>query len=291
MKHWLKNKRIDAYLAAIIISSVTLGVVTLWIMAQQYRSLHIFTFSMVIFALVLILIIGSYLSTQNLQRQMEVTKLKSDFVSAVSHELKTPLSAIRLLAERLVKLSPEENLKQKEYISLILKQSYHLSHLISNILDFSKSEEGKEKFTFEKTDLSELLKKSIEEYPAALIRPDCALKLNIAAGLPLCSVDKEALSRAFINLLDNALKFSPADGTVTINIDKTNEEIFIEVIDHGPGLDEEESKKIFEPFYHSGKGTGLGLTLAKNSIEAHRGKLVFTSAKGQGSKFKIILPL
>ncbi|MFA4843011.1 MAG: hypothetical protein WC658_04165, partial [Candidatus Omnitrophota bacterium] len=104
LKHWLKNKRIDAYLAAIIISSVTLGVVTLWIMAQQYRSLHykimagpiagqaiqevigsfsritILTFSMVIFALVLILIIGSYLSTQNLQRQMEVTKLKSGFV-------------------------------------------------------------------------------------------------------------------------------------------------------------------------------------------------------------------
>lgn len=315
MKSWWKQKRIDVYLAAVIIPSVILSVLALWTLFSQYNFINsklktaealslsesspfgffsqisILAFSMIIFALLLILVIGSYLSTHDLQRQLELARLKDDFVSTVSHELKTPLTSIRLLAERLVKLPPEEAAKHKEYHSLILTQSYRLSHLINNILDFSKLREGKQTYKFEKIDLNKLARESIEEYPASFIRADCKLEIDLAGDLPLFYLDKESISRAFINLLDNALKSSPAGGVIKINTRKINEEAHLEVIDQGPGIDDTEKKKIFERFYHTGEGTGLGLTIARHIVEEHQGRIELESQKGKGSKFKIILPL
>lgn len=297
-----------------IIPSVILGAFALWALVRQYNfikrlrleqmlpsteidwlgsfsQISTFAISMVILALLLILIIGSYLSTHDVQKQLEITRLKSDFISTVSHELKTPLTSIRLLAERLVKLTPEEIAKQKEYHNLILEQSYRLSHLINNILDFSKSEEGGQKYKFEKADLTNLIRQSIQDYPVKLIRPDCNLEINLAEGLPLLYLDMEAISRAFINLLDNALKFSPSAGIIKINVYKTNEEVFIEVIDQGPGIEDKERKKIFERFYHTGKGTGLGLKIAHHIVKGHHGRIELESQLYKGSAFKIILPL
>jgi len=316
LKSGWKNRRIDVYIAAVIIPSIILAVFAMWSLLQQYNFVNytlknrdnlaftegevfgsfgrvsIFAFSMIIFSLILILIIGSYLSTHDVQRQLEVAKLKSDFVSTVSHQLKTPLTSIRLLAERLLKLKPEEVDKQKEYHSLILAQSHQLSHLIANILDFSKLEqEGMEKYTLENADLSQLIKKSIEDYPVSLIRPDCPLELNIDSDMPLFYIDKQALSRAFINLLDNALNFSPPGGVIGITIRKTATEALIEVTDQGPGIEEEEKKKIFERFYHKGKGTGLGLPLVRHIVEGHNGRVELESKKGKGSTFRIVLPL
>lgn len=311
-----KQKRIDVYLAAVIVPSIILAVVTLWLLARQYNSISyhlksisglssaedellgtfsrvsIFAFSMVILALLLILIIGTYLSTHDVQKQLEVAKLKSDFVSTVSHELKTPLTSIRLLAERLLNLKPEESSKQKQYHHLILTQSYHLSHLIGNILDFSKLEqEGREKYSFEQADLAEALREAINDYPAKLTRPDCSVELNIASDLGLFFFDKQAILRALTNLLDNALKFSPSGGKIIINAGKSGSEAFIEVIDQGPGIEKKEQEKIFERFYHTGKGTGLGLTLVRHIVEAHQGKVKLESKQGKGSKFRIALPL
>ena len=314
MKSWWKQKRIDVYLAAVIIPSIILSVLALWALVRQYEIINyilktspaslpeadwlnslgrigIFSFSMIVFALLLILLIGSYLSRRDIQRQLELTQLKNDFISTVSHELKTPLTSIRLLAERLVKLTPEEIAKQKEYHSLILEQSYHLSHLIENILDFSKLEEGKQEYKFEKMDLNNIIKEAIENYPVKVIRPDCSLEINLANDMPQFYLDKEAISRAFINILDNALKFSPAGGVVKIGVRKINDRVSIDVTDQGPGIGEEEKKKIFEPFYHAGKGTGLGLSLARHIAQGHNGRVEFESQKGKGSTFKIILPL
>lgn len=314
--HW-KQKRIDLYIAAVIIPSIVLAVLALWALIKQYSFINyklkmqdtlalaegelfgafsrvsIFAFFMIIFALLVILIIGSFLSTHNMQRQLEVAKLKSDFVSTVSHELKTPLTSIRLLAERLLKLSPQEGVKQKEYLDLILGQSYRLAHLISNILDFSKLEQqGKEKYKFEKTDLTELIRQSILGYPTELTRSDCKLETNdIATDLPLFYLDREAISRAFINLLDNALKFSPAGGVVKISSGKIGKEAFIEVADQGPGIDQKEKNKVFQRFYHRGKGTGIGLTLVHHIVKGHQGKVELESEKGKGSKFRIVLPI
>ncbi|MCQ9208789.1 MAG: HAMP domain-containing histidine kinase [Omnitrophica bacterium] len=313
MNSWWKQRHIDLYIAAVVVSSIILSVLALWALIRQYNFVNyqlgelgsttgeafgsfsrvsIFAFAMIIFALLLILIIGSYLSTHDVRRQLEVARLKSDFVSTVSHELKTPLTSIRLLAERLLKLKPEEGAKQKEYHSLIFTQSYHLSHLIGNILDFSKLEqEGKEKYRFEQADLAKLLAEAIQGYPAKLTRPDCKLEVNIALDLPLFYLDKQAISRAFINLLDNALKFSPSGGIVKITAGKLNEMAFIEVADQGPGIEAKEKSKVFERFYHKGKGTGLGLTLVRHIVQGHLGRVELESEQGKGSKFRIVLPL
>jgi signal transduction histidine kinase len=313
---WWKEKRIDFYIAAVIIPSIILAVLALWALVNQYNFINyqlqtesgatlpaselfgsfsrvsIFAIAMVIFALLLILILGSYLSAHDVQRKLEVAKLKNDFVSTVSHELKTPLTSIRLLAERLLKLGPGEIAKQREYHSLIFTQSYRLSHLIGNILDFSKLEqEGKQGYKFEKANLTKLIKQAIDGYPTKLIRSDCKLEINLADDVPLFYLDKEAISRAFINLLDNALKFSPSEAAVKVACGKVNKEAFVEVADQGPGIEEKEKKKIFQRFYHTGRGTGLGLALVQRIVQGHKGRIELESEKGKGSKFRIVLPL
>jgi two-component system phosphate regulon sensor histidine kinase PhoR len=316
MRAWWEEKRIDIYLATVIISAVILSVLALWMLIRQYffinylikthpllygadatqfgliSKLGIFAFSMVILSLLLILIIGSFLSTQNMQRQLEVAQLKNEFVSTVSHELKTPLTSISILAERLLKLAPGEDPKKKEYVALILTQSHHLSHLIGNILDFSKIEEGKLKYAYTRQEIKPLLEESLRNYPAALTRPDCVLELNVTPGLPALQLDKEAICRAFTNLLDNALKFSPSGGTISINSGRTGKNVFIEVTDKGKGIAKEERDKVFERFYHTGHGTGLGLTIARHIIvEGHKGKIEVEDNPGGGSIFRILLPL
>ncbi|MFZ2937816.1 MAG: HAMP domain-containing sensor histidine kinase [Candidatus Omnitrophota bacterium] len=309
-----KEKRIEIYLTAVIIPSILLGVLALWALTRQYNlikrlssgyalsslegnwlnsfsQVSAFALSMLIFALFLILLIGSYLSAQDMQRQLEVVRLKSDFVSTVSHELKTPITSIRLLTERLINLPPDEIAKQKEYYSVILTQSYRLSHLINNVLDFTKLDEGKQSYKLEKADLTNLVSQSIQDYPVKLIKPGCKLEIKLADDLPLFYLDKEAISRAFINILDNALKFSPSTGIIKINVYKLNEEAFIEIADQGQGIEKKEKEKIFERFYHMGKGTGLGLKIARCIIEGHNGRIELESQLYKGSKFKIILPL
>ncbi len=298
---FFKEKRIELYIAAVLVPSIILGVFALWalirqdsLMSYQLRAgagSPVFALAMIIFALLLILLIGGYLSTHDMQRQLEVAKLKSDFVSNVSHELKTPLTSIRLLAERLLKLKPEETAKQREYHNLILTQSHQLSHLIANILDFSKLEQqGRESYKPQKLDLGGLVKQAIADYPVNLIRPDCKLEVTIAPELPLCYLDREAIMRALTNLLDNALKFSPAAGTIRISVARVKNAALIEVSDQGPGIAEREQQRIFERFYHTGKGTGLGLTLVRHIAEIHKGRVELKSEPGKGSIFRMVLP-
>jgi signal transduction histidine kinase len=151
-------------------------------------------------------------------------------------------------------------------------------------------EKRKQEYKFEEIDLTAVIKQAIENYPMKVIKPDCSVEVNLANDLPHFYLDKEALSRAFINILDNALKFSPPGGIIKIDMRKINDEVFIEVGDQGPGINEEEKKRLFEPFYHTGKGTGLGLALARNIVKGHNGRIEFESQKGKGSIFKIILP-
>ncbi|MCU0666377.1 MAG: HAMP domain-containing histidine kinase [Candidatus Omnitrophica bacterium] len=309
---FINNKRIEIYAYIVVASSVILGVIALWMLTRQYQiisyvlnesgkaffirenigsytKISTLAFSLIIFALVLIMATGSYLSSQDIQRQMEISKLKNNFVSTVSHELKTPLTAIRLLAERLVN-NPQEADKQSQYHLHILQQSYYLSSLISNILDFSKAENKKENLCFEETDIGQLTQKAIQEYPASLIRPDCRLEINFKDIGHKIKLDKESFTRAFINILDNALKFSPASGKITINLSAQGQGATIEIIDQGDGIPKDEQKKIFDPFYHKGKGTGLGLTLAKNFIEKNHGEITVENQIPRGVKFTITIP-
>jgi len=316
MKYCLNKKRIEFYLSLVIVSSIILSLLALFALVQQYsfvnkiidkinipeaevnwfsslNTISAFSFFMIVFSLFVILVVSSYLSTRDVQKQIEITKLKSDFISTVSHELKTPLTSIRLLTERLLKLDPYEIDKQRDYHHLIFTQTCRLNNLIDNILDFSKlGEEEKQICKIELVNLSELVKKIIDEYPVKVIKPDCKIEINIDVNLDDVYLDKEAISRAFINLLDNALKFSPTGGVVKVNLGNSGKnEVFIEVSDQGPGIEEKEKEKIFERFYHTGKGTGLGLAIVKNSVNRHNGRVELESEIGKGSLFRLVFPM
>jgi signal transduction histidine kinase len=240
---------------------------------------------------------GILLTYRNVTKEMALARLKSDFVSNVSHELRTPLSLIRLYAETLEmgRLSHPE--KQQEYFQIIRKESERLSALINNILDFSRIEAGAKEYDFRETDIAELVRNTLESYRYQIEQHGFTFHENIAGNIPPVAVDREAIARSLLNLVNNALKYSQDDKYLAVNLYRENGSVRLEVVDHGIGIPAGEQNKVFEKFYrvgdplvHNTKGSGLGLSLVRHIVHAHGGDVQVESAPGQGSKFIISLP-
>jgi len=241
---------------------------------------------------------GIFLNYRNVTKEMALARLKSDFVSNVSHELRTPLSLIRLYAETLEmgRLSSRE--KYQEYYSIIRKESERLTALINNILDFSRIEAGRKEYDFRETDMTELVRNTLESYRYQIEQHGFAFEEQIAEDLPSVRVDREAIARSLLNLVNNALKYSPEEKYLGVKLYRENGSVKLEVVDHGIGIPRGEQHKIFEKFYrvgnplvHNTKGTGLGLSLVRHIVRAHGGEISVESAPGEGSKFVIALPM
>ena len=240
---------------------------------------------------------GIFLTYRNISKEMALARLKSDFVSNVSHELRTPLSLIRLYAETLELgrlTSPE---KYHEYYQIIRKESERLTALINNILDFSRIEAGRKEYEFRETDLKELVCNTLETYRYQIEQHGFTFEENIEPVPPL-SVDREAMARSLVNLVNNALKYSQDQKYIGVNLYRANGAVKLEVIDHGIGIPAQEQGKIFEKFYrvgdplvHNTKGSGLGLSLVRHIVQAHGGEVAVDSVPGRGSKFTIVLPV
>jgi signal transduction histidine kinase/tetratricopeptide (TPR) repeat protein len=251
-----------------------------------------------ILTLVVILIFGAAIIVRTIAHEMEVLKIKSDFVSAVSHEFKTPLTSIKALIERLKEGKVKDEVKMEQYFSLISQDADKLTRLVKNILDFSKIEEGKKEYEFAETDVTQLLRLQVETFRKGKFQKEIEMHTQIEEGIPPLYVDQEALSQAINNLLDNALKFSPGRKEIFVNLKRDKENAIIEVEDKGIGIPQDELGKIFEKFYQgrnalrqSARGTGLGLTLVKHTVEAHGGRISVKSKVGQGSTFSLIFPI
>ena len=240
---------------------------------------------------------GIFLTYRNVSKEMALARLKSDFVSNVSHELRTPLSLIRLYAETLELgrlTSPE---KHQEYYCIIRKESERLTALINNILDFSRIEAGRKEYDFRETDMRELVCNTLESYRYQIEQHGFTLEEKIGDVPPL-RVDREAMARSLVNLVNNALKYSQDRKYIGVKLYRENGSVKLEVIDHGIGIPVNEQHKIFEKFYrvgdplvHNTKGSGLGLSLVQHIAQAHGGDVGVDSAPGAGSKFTITLPL
>jgi signal transduction histidine kinase len=245
-----------------------------------------------------ILIFGLIFTTRAVTHELELAKMKSDFVSTISHEFKSPLTSILQLAVMLkTKRVPSEARRQR-YYDVLVEQSERLSLLIDNILDFTKMEEGKEKFGFEIIDIGELLREIVATIQDRVRHEGFIIQTKISDPLPSIKVDRRSLSQAINNLIDNAIKYSSKVKQVYVHAFTEKHHLIIAIQDFGIGIKKEETNKVFERFYRGGdeltrkvKGSGLGLTLVKQIVEAHHGTIQVESESERGSTFSIKLPL
>jgi len=252
----------------------------------------------VLAALCLLMVGGVWLTYRNVSREMNLARLKSDFVANVSHELRTPLALIRLYAETLElgRLTAKE--KYQEYFRIIREESERLTALINNILDFSRIEAGRKEYEFKETNLADLVRSTLDSYRFQIEQNGFAFEENISSDVPPVIVDREAIARSLLNLVNNALKYSKDQKYIGVSLYRADCRVNLEVQDHGIGIPLNEQEKIFEKFYRCGdplvhniKGSGLGLSLVRHIARAHGGDVLVESTPEKGSKFTIALPL
>lgn len=253
------------------------------------------------FAIVAIVIVAVALGLASLwhsaRTQLKLAQKKDDFISAVSHELRTPLTSIRMYTEMLEKNWVKSEDKLKEYYKNMRAESERLSRLIENVLDFSRIQRGRKKYTFDVGDINKCIIDVVEMMRPYAAQRGFSIKTELGK-FEQSAFDGDAVTQIVVNLLDNAVKYArnAEDKDITVRTKKSDKFIIIEVEDHGPGVPHLRRKKIFEQFYRSEAettrettGTGLGLALVKKFAEAHNGFVEVNSAKPTGVIFRVVL--
>jgi len=265
---------------------------------ERAARLELFFYGVLLTTMAALMLLGAFLIARDISRESETTRLQSEFVHNISHELKTPLTLIRLYGETLQRKKNLPLEEKKKSYEIITKESERLSHLINNVLDFSSIEMGRKEFNFKRGDLSQVVRDTLESYRYHLEKKGFDIQTEIASGLPQMNFDGEAIASALINLLSNAMKFSPKDKQVTVKLFRDNANAVLQVADKGIGILPGEVPKIFQRFYRVKNritadtgGSGLGLTLVKYITEAHGGRIQVESEPEKGSVFSVILPL
>lgn len=247
----------------------------------------------------LFLIGGLVMTLRTASRSMKLSEMKSDFVSNVSHELRTPLASIRVFGEFFKLGRVKEPEKMREYGEYIETESRRLTQLINNILDFSRIESGQKSYNFHPTDVGEVVADTLKMFEVRMKQSDFVINFKASpARLPQVLVDADAMTQAMVNLLDNAVKYSGAAREIEVRLAQKNNWVTVSVTDGGIGIPDEDHDRIFERFHrvstglvHNVRGSGLGLSIVKHIVEAHRGKVTVESAPSRGSTFTIHLPV
>ena len=247
----------------------------------------------------LFLVGGLVLTLRMASRSMKLSEMKSDFVSNVSHELRTPLASIRVFGEFFKLGRVKEHEKMREYGEYIETESRRLTQLINNILDFSRIESGQKSYHFHPTDISDVVADTLKMFEVRMKQSDFVINFKASpTSLPQVSIDADAMTQAMVNLLDNAVKYSGSAREIEVRLAQKNNWVTISVTDRGIGIPDEDHDRIFDRFHrvstglvHDVRGSGLGLSIVKHIVEAHRGKVTVESAPGRGSTFTIHLPV
>lgn len=253
-------------------------------------------------ALMLLVLLGAiWMLARSVRRQVALSELKASFAANVSHELKTPLSLIRLFADTLLHGRVSDPERVREYCGTITRESERLTHLINNILDFSRLSSGQKRYHLTSCDLAEIVRTTYETYRLQLEHGGFDHRLQIGDDLPAVQCDPAAIAQALVNLLNNAVKYSDGQRYVGVSVERTSlgarAAVAIAVSDRGIGIPPEDRLHLFEEFYRgqsddvrATRGAGLGLCLVKDIVDAHQGVIRVHSVPGEGSTFQIVLP-
>ena len=231
-------------------------------------------------------------------RERRLAALKGDFVANVSHELKTPLSLVRMFAELLLTGRVASDEKRREYLQIILNESERLTALIENVLDFARFERGKSAFEFHPGDIASVVLRAVDVYRYRAEREGMDLQVSLPSELPPAMLDDRAMELALMNLLDNGLKYAREGKLLLVEVRKKSAVLEVRVSDRGPGIPEHERKRIFERFVRGSagkekqvRGSGIGLALVRHIAESHGGTAWVESRMSEGSTFVITVPV
>jgi two-component system, OmpR family, phosphate regulon sensor histidine kinase PhoR len=242
---------------------------------------------------------GAWVTIENVTELQRLRRIRSEFIDNLSHELRTPLANIRLLTEMLLDdLENEEvSVRMRERVATIDIETGHLVQMINELLDLSRIEQTSTQVRNDKVLLAPLVASSMRRLHTFAERQGVVLVELVPDDLPPIRGDEERLDQLLMNLLHNAVKFSPGGGTVTVTSDEHPDGVVISVADHGVGIPTKDQARVFERFYKVDRarerglgGTGLGLAIARHIAEAHGGRIWLESVEGQGSTFSFSLP-
>jgi signal transduction histidine kinase len=256
-----------------------------------------FTVGLLVGLLVLAIAVGSWLIVVDLRRQLTLARQQTDFVSNVSHELKTPLTSIRMFSEMLAEGRVQEEEKRRRFLGIITAETARLTRLINNVLDFARLERGEKKYDFAPCDFAALARETVESYRPHLEAAGFTLRTMLpSVPLPIRG-DRDALAQIVVNLLSNAEKYSGERREIDVELAAEGDGAELRVLDRGLGVPRGCEENIFEQFFRahdslgSGiQGSGLGLTLARQIARAHGGDVVYRAREGGGSCFALRLP-
>jgi two-component system phosphate regulon sensor histidine kinase PhoR len=233
-----------------------------------------------------------------IRRERHSNELKSEFISNVSHELKTPLSIISMFGEMLAKGRTKSPEQANEYAEIIWRESVRLGRLIDNVLDFAKIERGMGVYEFAETEVGEVVERAIELVGRRVAAAEMTLTSDLAPELPMVPLDANAFTLAVLNLIDNAIKYAAEGKKIEVKLRRDGDRIVLSVRDYGPGIELEEQERIFERFYRARamrlkpiRGSGIGLALVQHIARAHGGDVAVTSEPGKGATFELWLPI
>jgi two-component system, OmpR family, phosphate regulon sensor histidine kinase PhoR len=241
---------------------------------------------------------GAFLLWRDVRREMRLAAMRGQFVASVSHELKTPLTSIRMFAETLRMGRAMDAVTRDEYLDTIVNESERLTRLLNNVLDFSRIEQERKTYRLEPAKLAEVVRTAARtmEYPLAQERFE--LRLDLDDTLPPVLADSDAIQQAILNLLTNAMKYSGTSRRIELSLSRDGEQAIVAVTDHGLGIPVNEQPRLFERFYRAQTpenrhvpGTGLGLTIVQHIVAAHRGTVTVESSPGAGSTFRLAFPV
>jgi len=261
--------------------------------ARKQTAVYMWAGSLVI---VLVLTIGGF-AGRTVGRQMRLNRLKNDFIATVTHELKTPLASMRVLADTLLEGNYKDRQQATEYLELICKENKRLTGLIDNFLTFSRMERNKQALELAPTAPAEIANAAADAVRTKFDQAECRLELHIPEDLPDVSADKDAMVTVLVNLLDNACKYSCDDKGIAMKVFADDASVCFSLSDNGIGIPRKAAKKIFKRFYQIDRtlarrteGCGLGLSIAKFIVDAHKGQISVDSEPGRGTTFTVKIP-